>query len=170
MTQNLDRTPHREVNRRQYAIYRTLLPYERRGRCGWIGLLIALYDTLAGDLRRAADAERGNNLGKRCEVNHALLVIGYLEDAMERANGGELTEQLASLYSSLRHKLLEAQAKRSAELLEEQMERVLRLRESWQTMELSAAGAPTALAGGLTGRDGDCSQTYPRSQSANWSA
>src|SRR5580692_5082161 len=97
-----------------------------------LGLMIALYDTLAGNLRRAAGAERSNNLEKRClEVNHALLVIGYLEDAMGQAGGGELAKQLVSLYSSLRRKLIEAQAKRSPEILEEQMERLLLLRESW---------------------------------------
>ena len=62
------------------------------------GMLIALYDTLAGNLRRAADAERSNNLEKRClELNHAFLVIGYLEDAIERASGGDLAQQLVSL-------------------------------------------------------------------------
>ncbi len=71
--------------------------------------MIAHYDTLAGDLRCAASAERSNNLEKRyLEVNHALLVIGYLEDAMERSSGGELTQQLAELYSSLRRPLIEA--------------------------------------------------------------
>src|ERR1700733_7096825 len=95
------------------------------------GLLIALYDTLAGNLRRAADAERSNNLEKRClEVNHALLVIGYLEDWIEQASVGELTQKLVGLYSSLRRKLIEAQVKRSPEILERQMERVLSIRES----------------------------------------
>jgi flagellin-specific chaperone FliS len=39
------------------------------GGASGFGLLIALYDTLAGDLRRAADAERANDIengaGKR---------------------------------------------------------------------------------------------------------
>ncbi len=42
-----------------------------------IGLVIALYDTLSGDLRRAAAAIRSRDIQKRCtEVNHALLVLG----------------------------------------------------------------------------------------------
>jgi hypothetical protein len=34
------------------------------------GLLIALYDTLAGDLRRAAEAERSNDIEQRCHDGH----------------------------------------------------------------------------------------------------
>ena len=45
------------------------------------GLLVGLFDTLAGDLRRAAEAQRARDIEKRCkEGNHALLVIGHLED------------------------------------------------------------------------------------------
>jgi flagellin-specific chaperone FliS len=136
-----------------------------------LGLMIALYDTLAGDLRRAAGAERSNNLEKRClEVNHALLVIGYLEDAMGQAGGGELAEQLVSLYSSLRCKLIEAQAKRSPEILEEQMERLLLLRESWQKMDLALPETPNSLAGAIANRQYDDTATYQPSGSASWSA
>jgi flagellar protein FliS len=133
--------------------------------------MIALYDTLAGDLRRAADAERSNNLEKRClEVNHALLVIGYLEDAIEQASGGELAKQLVSLYLSLRRKLIEAQAKRSPEILEEQMDRVLRLRESWQKMERSVPDAPNSLAGAMANREHHGTPAYQPSGSTSWSA
>ena len=135
------------------------------------GLMIALYDTLAGDLRRAADAERSSNLEKRClEVNHALVVIAYLEDAMERASGGNLTKQLVALYSSLRRKLIEAQAKRSPEILEEQMERVLRLREGWQKMELSMLDTTNSPAGAMASREHDDPPAYLPSGSTSWTA
>jgi flagellar secretion chaperone FliS len=103
-----------------------------------LGLLIALYDTLAGDLRRAAEAERSNDIEKRCrEVNHALRVIGFLEDQVRRGSGGELADQLTWIYRSLRRKLVEAQAKRSAELIERQMAKVLEIRAQWQSIEFS---------------------------------
>jgi flagellar biosynthetic protein FliS len=105
-----------------------------------IGLLIALYDTLASDIRRAVEAERSNDLERRCrELNHALLVIGHLEDCLERGSGGDLAAQLRGLYNSLRHKLVEAQAKRSALMLEEQMGRVLEIRATWQSVALRQA-------------------------------
>ena len=102
------------------------------------GLLIALYDTLAGDLRRAAEAERDNDIAGRCrEVNHALLVIGHLEEWIDRGgSGGQLADQLVVFYASLRRELLEAQVRRSAQLLELQMARVLELREMWQQFDV----------------------------------
>ena len=118
---------------------RTELAYRRtaaEGASGF-GLLIALYDTLAGDLRRATEAERNNDLEKRCqEVNHAMLVIAYLEDWTQLGSGGELAEQLTAFYSSLRRKLLEAQINRTANILEEQMALVLKIREHWQQIDL----------------------------------
>jgi flagellar protein FliS len=98
-----------------------------------LGLLVALYDTLAGDLRRAAQAELRGEIESRCrEANHALLVIAHLEDWLRQGGGGFLAEQLSHFYASLRRKVTEAQIVRSAAMLEEQMNRVLELREFWQ--------------------------------------
>jgi flagellar biosynthetic protein FliS len=106
------------------------------------GLLIALYDTLACDLRRAAEAERSNDIEQRClEVNHALLVIAHLEDWVRSGCGGELADQLVAFYASLRRDLLEAQVRRSARMLELQMAKVLQLREMWQQFDLPTAGS-----------------------------
>jgi flagellar secretion chaperone FliS len=116
-----------------------------------LGSLIALYDTLAGDLRRAAEAERGNKIEKRCrEMNHALLVIAFLENRLAQGSGGALADQLSAFYSSLRRKLIVAQAKRSAELIEQQMALVLKFREQWQGLEFrpgpAGPGGPEVLA------------------------
>jgi len=120
------------------------LTYRKTAAAGasGFGLLIAFYDTLAGDLRRAAEAERENDIARRCrEVNHALLVIGHLEEWVTQGPGGELANQLAAFYTSLRRGLVEAQVRRSARLLETQMKRVLELRETWQQFDLQAAPA-----------------------------
>jgi flagellar biosynthetic protein FliS len=102
-----------------------------------LGLLISLFDTLAGDLRRAAQAQHDNDIERRCrEVRHALLVIGHLESWVDRGTGGALAQELAAFYSSLRRKLIEAEAGNSSEVLERQMFRVLELREHWQQVEL----------------------------------
>ncbi len=143
---------------------------EAQGASGF-GMLIALYETLAGDLRRAADAERNTNLEKRCqEVNHALVVIGFLEDSIERASGGDLAQQLLGLYSSLRRKLIEAQAKRSAEMLEQQMHRVISVRARWQAMEASTAGTENTLADMFVQNNQKASTAFAESPSMSWSA
>jgi len=109
---------------------------------GGLGLLIALYDTLAGDLRRMIEAERGNDLVRRCrEANHALLVIGYLEECVTRGNSGDLADQLTAFYASLRRKLIVAQARRSPAIIEEQMAEILKIREAWQAMEMKTQPA-----------------------------
>jgi flagellar secretion chaperone FliS len=101
-----------------------------------LGLLIALYDTLAGDLRRAADAQLSNDIEKRCrEVNHALLVIAHLQEWVARGTGGVLADNLLAFYTSLRRKVMEAQVKRSAEILEDQMIEVLKIREAFQALD-----------------------------------
>jgi flagellar protein FliS len=142
------------------------------GGASGFSLLIALYDTLAGDLRRAAEAERHNDIGTRClQVNHALLVIAFLEDWIDRGPGGELAQGLQSFYSSLRRKMIEAQAKRSATILEEQMKEVLDLRAIWQAMEQPGASTASAGLGSMPGPyyPGGSSSMYENNASG-WSA
>jgi flagellar biosynthetic protein FliS len=138
---------------------------------GGFGLLIGLYDTLAGNLRRAAEAERRNDIETRCrELNHAFLVLGFLQDRIERGSGGELAQQLATFYSSVRRKIIEAQVKRSAELLERQMAEVLKIRKTWQDVELRASSAMEApLRSQSQSYPGTSPAQYERSASS-WSA
>ena len=114
---------------------RTDLAYRKtaiQGSSGF-GLLIAIFDALADDLRRAAQAERNNDIEKRCrEANHAVQVIGFLEDRLLHGDGGPLADQLRAFYSALRRKLFQAQLNRSPEQLEELMTGVLKIREAWQ--------------------------------------
>ena len=125
----------------------TELAYRRtavEGASGF-GLLIALYDTLVGNLRRAIDAQRGNDIHTRCqELNHALLVIGYLEDWIDRESGGELAQKLITFYSNLRGKLIEAQARNSAEDVEREMSVILAIRGTGTDLELRASSALVA--------------------------
>ncbi len=118
---------------------RTDLAYRRTAAeaSSGLGLLISLYDTLAGDLRRAAEAQRTDDIEARCrEARHAILIIGYLEDWINKGPGGPLAQELSSLYASLRRNVIDAEARQSAEILEQQMKRVLEVREHWQSVEL----------------------------------
>lgn len=105
-----------------------------------VGLTVALYDTLAGDLRRAADAQRSGNMEKRCrELDHALIVLAHLQSWIDPANGVALAKSLTALYSHLRVQMIEAQLKRSPEILEEQMRLVLEVRGSWHQIDQTAS-------------------------------
>ncbi len=139
---------------------------------GGLGLLIALYDTLAGDLRRMIEAERGNDLVRRCrEASHAVMVIGCLEDRVTRGSSGELADQLIAFYASLRRNLILAQANRSPEIIEEQMAQVLKLREAWQTVELrSQPSAPEVLPVATAQKFGNAAADEPERDRLSWSA
>ena len=138
---------------------------------GGLGLLIGLYDTLAGDLRRMAEAERGEDLVRRCrEANHALLVIGCLEDCVTKGSSGELADQLAAFYESLRRNLVLAQAKRSPEMIEEQMAQVLKLREAWQAIELRSPTEEPESATTSTQKFASAAPEHPEPRRLGWTA
>lgn len=108
-----------------------------------LGLLIALFDTLVGDLRRAAQAERDGNISKRAqEANHALLVIAHLEECVAQSEGGELSRKLTAFYIGLKRQIINAQAKRSAVLLEKLMADVLAVRAYWDQANVPATPMP----------------------------
>ncbi len=78
-----------------------------------IGLMIALFDTLAGDLRRAASALRENDIETRCkELNHAALVLAQLESWLDLKSGGEAAQNLSRFYAYLRTKMIEGLGKK----------------------------------------------------------
>jgi flagellar secretion chaperone FliS len=113
-----------------------------------IGLMIALFDRLAGDLYRAAAALRRNDIETRCkELNHALLVLGQLQNWVDVKNGGESAQTLSRFYAYLRAKILEASAARSARILEMQIDMILLVRTSWQQLDtaLQASEIPAAI-------------------------
>jgi len=101
-----------------------------------IGLMIVLFDTLAGDLRRAADALRKNDIEARCkELNHAALVLGQLESWLDWEKGGEAARSLATFYARLRARMMEASIKKSAAILDTQIEMLLGVRSAWQLLD-----------------------------------
>jgi flagellar secretion chaperone FliS len=119
--------------------YDTGLSYRRTAIEGAspIGLVIALYDTLWGDLRRAAEAVRVNNIETRCkELNHAFLVLGQLESWVAPENGGDLALSLTQFYRYLRAKMMDASLRQSTKTLEELMDLILHVRSAWQQRDM----------------------------------
>jgi flagellar protein FliS len=105
--------------------------------------MIALFDTLAGDLRRASCALRKNDIETRCkELNHAALVLGQLESWIDLKGGGDSAETLTRFYAYLRAKMMEAGATKSAILLEAQIEMILHVRSAWQQLDTLAPQTP----------------------------
>ena len=103
------------------------------------GLVILLLDLLVGDLRRAVGALQAGNVEARShEIKHAFLVLQQLEGSLDIANGGEAARHFSQFYSFLRGKILEAQIKMSQEILNEQIELILGVRNAWQELDSPA--------------------------------
>ncbi|MGD0096756.1 MAG: flagellar export chaperone FliS [Terracidiphilus sp.] len=103
-----------------------------------IGLMIVLFDTLVGDLRRAAAALRRNDIESRCkELNHATMVIGQLESWVDLKNGGESAAALVRFYAYIRANMLEASVNKNAAALDKQIEMILHVRSAWQQLDNS---------------------------------
>ena len=60
-----------------------------------VGLVIALYDTLAGDLQRAAIAMQKNQIEERCrQLKHGFTVLLQLYAFLDTERGGETAMHL----------------------------------------------------------------------------
>ncbi len=108
-------------------------------------LVVLLYEAAISDLQRALAAVRSGDVERRtAEIGHALAIVGQLQATLDLARGGEVAQNLDRFYSVVRAKLLEAQIKGSAELLEEQSGHFLSLRDAWLEVEKDVS-RPTVL-------------------------
>ena len=124
--------------------YETELSYRRSAIEGAspIGLVIVLYDTLWGDLRRASEAIHRNDIATRCrELNHGFLVLAQLEGWVAPENGGDLADSLTQFYRYLRAKMMDASVNQSARTLEELMDLILHVRSAWQQRDMASVPA-----------------------------
>jgi len=108
-----------------------------------VGLVIALLDTLIGDLRRAAEAMEKNDISTRCEqLVHGFQVLTQLEAMLDLENGGETAKKLHRFYRHVRSQMLLAQFKLTPSILYGEIKAVLLVREAWQ--QVDASGTRTA--------------------------
>jgi len=111
-----------------------------------LGLVVRLYENIISDLGRAVLALRDGDVERRtAQLQHALLLIGHLQAALDMNNGGEPARQLDKFYSIARGKILEAQIKQSGKMLEQQMQQFLSLREAWEEVEKQQMPLPSPV-------------------------
>jgi len=111
---------------------------------------VMLYDILIVDVRRAIECLKENDIeGRTNALVHGLLVLEQLQLNLRMESGGEVAKHLYRLYSMARAKILEAQLKSHAKLLQEILGAMLRMREMWE--EVRRQCLPQLIGGPRTG-------------------
>ena len=102
-----------------------------------VGLVIALYDTLAGDLQRAIFAMQKNQIEERCrQLKHGFTVLSQLCAFVDTERGGETAIHLHRFYGHLRQEMLRAQFTMNLSVLENAKLRLLDVRDAWHQVDV----------------------------------
>jgi flagellar secretion chaperone FliS len=111
-----------------------------------MGQVVALYDTILRDLRRAMEATASKQIEKRINAaNHAIIVIGELQGVLDFERGGEVASTLSSFYSVSRAMIAQAATHGSLQKFEEAISMFARVRAAWSHVERTvAASEPTS--------------------------
>ena len=97
-----------------------------------IELVILLYDSALHDLQGALMAMKAADVETRShQVAHALMVLQQLQGTLDFERGGAAARQFEQFYNLLRAKILEAQMRGSTELMQQQIQCVTEVRDSW---------------------------------------
>lgn len=112
---------------------------------GPVRLVVLLYDQVIADIRRAlAMLESGQIEERTRQINHAILVIGYLQASLDQQQGGEVTQNLERFYRQIRAGLVAAHIRQSATALQQQLTDLMEVRQAWDRIDEQDAGASTA--------------------------
>ena len=104
-----------------------------------IGLLLLVYDALACDFQKAAGALARGDIAGRCAFsNHALLLLGHLEDWCGLLDDESLATNLRGFYGHLRVQLLHSQGNGTPESFASLASLVSETRAVWQVKERRA--------------------------------
>jgi flagellar protein FliS len=98
-----------------------------------LGQVVALYDTILRDFYRAQAAMDARNIEARAfELNHAIIVVGELQNVLDFERGGEAAMRLKSFYEVARTMILEVSVNPSNEGLKRLIEIFLPVRQAWK--------------------------------------
>jgi flagellar protein FliS len=101
-----------------------------------VRLVALLYEQAIEDLKRARAAiDRGDIEGRTHAINHAVVVIGYLQSSLDKQRGGRVAANLENFYNQLRARLVEAQFTQSGATLELQISHLVEVHSAWCEVE-----------------------------------
>ncbi len=130
---------------------------------GPVHLVVLLYEQIVQDLRRAIAYTQTNQTEARTfELSHALTVVGQLQALLDMERGGEVARNLDRFYGVVRARLLEAQVRQDAGILQQQIELLLSVRDAWAEVESITSGPQPEKAGSA--------EPASRGAALNWNA
>jgi flagellar protein FliS len=98
--------------------------------------VVLLYEQMIQDLRQAAQAIEQNDIELRTnQINHAILVIAYLQSGLDFATGGKVAQDLNDFYDLLRQNLVQVQFHPSQAGICQQITDLVEVREAWTEVE-----------------------------------
>jgi flagellar protein FliS len=101
-----------------------------------------LFEKLLGDIASAkGDMERGDISKKGALISNAISIIGVLEGSLDFENGGDVSNNLASLYKFCSEKLVEANTNNDHELLTEIHQILLPIKAGWDEIPVTEQNA-----------------------------
>lgn len=125
-----------------------------------VRLVVLLYEQMIQDLTQAAQAIEQNDIRLRTKlINHAILVIGYLQSPLDFERGGKVAKDLERFYNVLRQNLVQVQFFPSKAGIQQLITDLLAVREAWIEVERaespSVAAAVRAVPSGSADLDSD---------------
>jgi flagellar protein FliS len=100
-------------------------------------LVAMLFQKLLGNIATAKGAVSQNDFAKKgSEISNAIAIIGVLEGSLDFEQGGEVSENLASLYKFCSEQLLVASTNNDIDKLEEIIQILLPIKSGWDSIPL----------------------------------
>ena len=129
-----------------------------------IELVVILYDTALEDMRRAVTAMQRDDIEDRSKhIGHALIVLQQLQGTLDFEHGGGAARQFEQFYNLVRAKLLEAQIRCSAELIQEQIRYFSEVRDCW--LQANRTLQPKPVSAGIVN-----GELAPEGRKSEWDA
>lgn len=98
-------------------------------------LVAMLFQKLVDNIATAKGSISQNDLAKKgSEISNAIAIIGVLEGSLDFEQGGEVSENLASLYKFCSEQLLIASTNNDIEKLEEVIQILLPIKSGWDSI------------------------------------
>ena len=112
------------------AYQETAICTQNRGQ-----LVVMLYDGAINFLKQSiADLEQGDYASKGIRIAKATDIIIELNTVLDMDKGGQVAQNLRSLYNFMHHHLSEANLKKDATMVQDVINLLEELKQSWQAI------------------------------------